>query len=265
VDPVEIVRFEDLLRRGWPALEVERLGGWILGTSGAYTRRANSVGPATAPRVSLEEGVGRVEGFYAQRGRPALFKLQPAAQPPELDDFLAARGYARTSETIVMICDSNSVPAVPEPEFNSRSFADAPVEIIQGRVDTDWFDASVAFSRVAHDRRDDYRAILDRILTTTKASLFGRLEREGRILSLALGCVVDDALSFVQVATAPEARGQGLAERVLRALCDAAGEYGAHFGLLSVEADNASACRLYDRLGFIERYRYWYREQSAGF
>jgi len=214
-------------------------------------------------RFTLEEAVGRVEDFYARRGRPALFKLQSVAYPPELDGFLGARGYARASETIVMTCASGSATVLAPPEREPPSVGELRVGIIEGRVDADWFDASVEFSQLGRDRRGDYRAILDRVLETTRASLFGRVEREGKILSLALGCAVGDAVSFVQVATAPEARGGRLAERVLDAIFAAAREHRVNFGLLSVEADNVSARRLYERLGFVERYRYWYREQPA--
>jgi N-acetylglutamate synthase len=69
-------------------------------------------------------------------------------------------------------------------------------------------------------------------------------------------------VSLQRVGTAPKARGQRLAESVIRKLFAEAEGKGAAYGLLSVEEENASARRLYERLGFQERYRYWYRVRS---
>ena len=259
----EIIRLEKLSRRAWPALEdeVKEVSGWVLGTSGSYTRRANCVVPLALPGQGLDECVGRVESFYQSRGRPAVFKLQPAAEPRELDAFLDARGYERASETIVMTRHADPIANDEADPWKSEPADRIRVELERNRLDSDWLSASVALSAVDADRAQDYRAILEKLLNLQGDSIFGRLECEGRILSVALGCLVDDAVSFVQVATAPEARGQRFAERVLREILAAANESGSPTGLLSVEADNASARKLYDRLGFIERYRYWYREQ----
>jgi ribosomal protein S18 acetylase RimI-like enzyme len=254
---------EAIAREAWPAREQIVYDGWILGSSGAYTRRANSVAPVAAGSLGLEARLAEAEAFYARRGRPAVFKLHAAAQPPELDAFLAARGYAHMSPTIVMTRTSETVSEVEAATGTRGRDEGTQMTVTQGCVETDWFDASVELSSVEPDRRDDYRAILDRVLATTSASLFGRVERDGKILSLALGCVVSDAVSFVQVATDREARGCRLAEQVLRGILRAAHEQGAPLGLLSVEADNEAARRLYGRLGFVERYRYWYREQPA--
>ncbi len=136
-----------------------------------------------------------------------------------MDDYLDERGYLRTDPTIVMTCDSLSLAATAEP------LAGVQPKILGGTVDADWFEASVELSRLGPDRRDDYRAILARVLETT------------------------------------EERGQRLAERVLRGILGAAGERGTRLALLSVELENTSARRLYERIGCVERYRYWYREQ----
>ncbi|MCR9098184.1 MAG: GNAT family N-acetyltransferase [bacterium] len=147
-------------------------------------------------------------------------------------------------------------PASPSP--------DTVTELFAGRLDDRWLDASCRLSGIADARRGDYRAILERCLATQKAVLFGRTERAGAVVSIAMGSVVEDAVSLVAVATVPSSRGQRLAESVLRTILFAAREHDAEFALLNVEAPNQPARRLYERMGFAERYRYWYRERSAG-
>ena len=254
VAAVEIARLEELARRGWPPLEVKELDGWILGMSGSYTRRANAVWPVRDGERSLVERVEQAETFYAARDRRTVFKLQPAARPSSLDEFLDKRGYRRTSETIVETLDLHSFPP-PELELRGALSVD-----VQQEFEADWFDASASLGNIEGGRRGDYRAIVERLGTSAIMRLFGRADRDGRIASLALGCVVDDVVSIVEVATAQQDRGQRLADYVLRAIIEEARSHGTTKALLSVEADNSPARRLYGRLGFVERYRYWYRE-----
>ena len=251
-----IAQLEGLGRRAWPSLEIEALDGWILGTSGAYTRRANAVWPVLDGEQPLSERVERSEAFYAARNRRAVFKLQPAARPSTLDEFLDERGYRRTSETIVKTLELDF--------FAERASKRSASVAVREPFEADWFEASVSLGKVDEDRRDDYRAIIDHLEATGIKRLFGRAERDSRIASLALGCLVDGVVSLVEVATAEQDRGQRLAEHVLRAIIQKARAKGAARALLSVEADNSSARRLYERLGFVERYRYWYREAPDG-
>jgi ribosomal protein S18 acetylase RimI-like enzyme len=67
---------------------------------------------------------------------------------------------------------------------------------------------------------------------------------------------------IASLVVAPEARGRRLGEALVRTVAAAAEteELG-----LEVDADNASACRLYDRLGFaeVDRREFWEKELAA--
>ena len=65
------------------------------------------------------------------------------------------------------------------------------------------------------------------------------------------------------VATAPDARRQGLARTLCEQLLHWAAAQGAHHAYLQVVQANAGARALYARLGFVTAYRYWYRVKSA--
>ena len=238
----------------------------MLGSSGRHTRRANSVAPDpgaagdSGASDPLAERIERVEAWYAERGRPAIFKLTEAADPPGLDEALAARGYTTDGETLGMTIDLDDALAAA----GAAGPADVVSNVFAGRLDEDWFAASCALSRIAPARRADYRAILVRCLESQRAVLFGAIEREGAVASVAIGSVVEDVVSLVAVATADAHRGERLAESVLRSILFAARERGAERAILNVEAPNQPARRLYERMGFLERYRYWYRERAPG-
>jgi len=234
-------------------------GGFVLGASGRHTRRANSVAPDPGGGGDLDARLDEVEAWYAGRGQPAVFKLTAAADPPGLDEALAMRGYAREGETLGMTVALEGALSRSPAAMGGRG----SIELLAGRVDQRWFEASCVLSGIAAEARDDYRAILDRCVETQRAVIFGSLEREGRLVSVAMGSVVEDVVSFVAVATDREHRGQGLAETVLRAIGFVAREHEAERALLSVERENGSARRLYTRMGFEERYRYWYRVQRG--
>jgi N-acetylglutamate synthase len=147
---------------------MESVDGWLLGHSGADTRRANSTAPESAGHGSVDDRIGVVEKFYARRGRASVFKMTSAAEPKDLDDILEARGYERASETIVMTVELSRVPKVEE--------MDSIATVTEGRYEPDWFAASAAFSSVPEPRWNDYRAILDGIIETSDGALFGRVQ-----------------------------------------------------------------------------------------
>lgn len=253
---------EALGRRGWPALEVDRVGGWLVGASGpgAYTRRANSVAaesgdlePARSP-AALDDRLRAVERWYADRGRPAVFKIADRAMPDDLAQRLAERGYRESSPTSVQSVPVDDALATP----SRAADGGAQIEVVANRIDPAWWAASLEASAVEPAARDDYRAIVDHVVETADAALFGSAIAAGRVEAVALGVVAAGCVSFVQVATRPSARRRGLADRVLRALLHAARERDAEEALLSVEVGNGAARSLYARLGFVERYRYRY-------
>ncbi len=60
-----------------------------------------------------------------------------------------------------------------------------------------------------------------------------------------------------------EVRRQGLAIALVTALLDAGKGRGARWAYLQVTEANVAARRLYERFGFRELYRYWYRQRPA--
>jgi ribosomal protein S18 acetylase RimI-like enzyme len=66
-------------------------------------------------------------------------------------------------------------------------------------------------------------------------------------------------VGLYDVFTAPQARGQGLARKLCASLLVQAREEGARAAYLQVEAGNAAARAVYQRLGFVDAYPYHYR------
>ncbi len=95
----DLVAAQVCLRDAWPAPESMELGGWQLRAGKGGYNRANSVwtGQFTGD-VALGDAIAHAEAFYRQRGLGPRFQILDIAQPIDLDDVLAARGYRRELE-----------------------------------------------------------------------------------------------------------------------------------------------------------------------
>ena len=66
-------------------------------------------------------------------------------------------------------------------------------------------------------------------------------------------------LGLFDIVTHPQKRGQGYAQRLIRQLAAWGASQHASGAYLQVMLNNPPALSLYQRLGFKEAYRYWYR------
>ncbi len=111
--PADLAR---LAARGWPGLELERLGGWELRAGGGYTRRANSALCEGDPGTDVAGALDRVTAFYRSRGLPPQVMLPArAGERHRLYDLLVRGGWAAHSPTWLMTRDLRSAPGVPLP------------------------------------------------------------------------------------------------------------------------------------------------------
>ncbi len=231
----------------FPGLRQVVLDGWLLRFGGGYTRRANSVAPLT-DRVAGDVR-GRVEAcaaLYAAQGLPALFRI-PSFHDPALDGILAAQGYTREGETLVL-----QAPLGP-------SYAADGVTLTPGTPPATWLEAQARLSGGSEAVRAARRRILDAIGVPC---VFASAGLEGLpIAAMAMGAVHAGHLCLHMVVTDPAARRRGLARRVVAAaMAWARDDVGARAACLGVDATNAGAIALYRGTGFgTELYRYHYR------
>jgi ribosomal protein S18 acetylase RimI-like enzyme len=93
---------------------------------------------------------------------------------------------------------------------------------------------------------------------------FGTVTGSGRVLAAVRGAVVGDLLHVARLAVRPEARGLGLARRLMGGLATWGLDRGATTCALQVAEHNKPAITLYESLGCVEhhRYRYWVPNHS---
>ena len=243
-------RIERIALRAWPSAETVEYDGWILRSSGGYTKRANSVNPHFGSTLPLQEKIAHCEAFYAARELPTIFRLTPFSQPEGIDQMLADAGYTTLDPTLVMtaILDQAS-----DKDPAAARFA----------TDAVWLAAFEGLRRLPPDRRTHHRRIVE---TADGERLFALIVEDDNPVACGLGIVTEDILGLFDLFTAEAHRGRGHGGAIVCAIAHAAIARGTRQAFLQVHSQNETAQRLYRAFGYEIAYRYWYRikPQSAG-
>lgn len=231
---------------GWPPVEQQALGSWVLRAASGFSSRANSVLAVGSPGRPLEEATQVVRAFYAARDLPALAQVVVGS---EQEAALVARDWrdARPGEAATMF----QVAAVAQVARRLRALPgrdDVPPVRVGDRAVEAW----LADDARALRARDAAVTVLEGPDEVAFVTLGDPVVAKGRVSH------VDDWAGITDVWVSPEHRRRGLAVEVVRALVGWAGERGATTAYLQVRGDNAGALELYERLGFVTHHAYRY-------
>jgi ribosomal protein S18 acetylase RimI-like enzyme len=224
------------------------IDGWLLRFSPGKAKRARCVQAVADGRLPLAERLALCAAVLADAGLPMVVRLTPFSRPEGLDASLADLGYHLLDDTCVMVATRWPAGAEPLPagwQLDPVGHADF-AEAVGG------LRGSPAGQRAAQAER----------LAASPVPYQGWvLRRAGDAEVLACGqtATEGDLVGLYDVFTHPAVRGQGLARRLCAALLSQARAAGARVAYLQVEADNLPARAIYQRLGFVDAYRYHYR------
>ncbi|MFF5791238.1 GNAT family N-acetyltransferase [Paeniglutamicibacter sp. NPDC012692] len=238
---------DEVMSRGWRALEEEAVDGWVCRFSGGVTKRANSVLPLGEP-ADFAATLSVIEQRYAVRGLPAVFQISPDSMPADVDRRLAERGYQLDSPTLVQYValtgDGNDGDSVADPRIElSDEPSDAWLETLWG---------------VEGPHAPEAQELSRRILAETP-SVYASLVLDGRVEATARLALVGNLGGVYAVATKAESRSRGHGRAVVQALLAEASNRDLEGLWLQVVEANQIARRLYESLGFETVSRYHYR------
>ena len=243
-----IQTLEELSLNSWPALKTIYYDGWIVRFANRVTNRANSVWQLYPSTIDIVTKVTTCESFYGAQGQPAVFRITstPGAQP--LDDLLDKRTYSVVTPTSVQTLNLDAVPSEIDSDI-----------IIETCVSDEWFENDCRLLGISGDKKQTYRKILQSIALPC---CFASISAGGKPVTVAIAVYQKDWVGLYGMFTESSYRGRGLGRRMLHGLLVWGKNAGASSAYLHVEADNAVALKLYEKLGFCELYRYRYRVQG---
>ncbi len=244
MDRNTIQQIEEAGLNAWPAHQQLLYDGWLLRFADGYTKRANSVNPLYTSRLDIGSKIEYCEAFYQSVGLPPVFRLTPLASK-ELDATLEGRGYQVLHPTRVLTLNLEGWSA---PELTAVSVRELPLEQWMGVF------SEISGSLVA--KQPAHAQILRNILNPYFCAA---IEIDGKWVACGLGVQEGEWFGLFDIVTHPEHRRQGLSTCLIAAMLDWARSQGARRSYLQVMESNQPALGLYAKLGYADRYGYWYR------
>ncbi len=215
-----------------------------------FTRRANSVNPLYPSTLEPQEKISHCEEIYTAKGLATVFKLTTAVFPGELDTILAERGYVIDAPTSVQLLN-----------LERHVHAKSEKVILTTSLDDPWLDD---FCRLS-SRASSYKPLIGQLLKNIGSPrCFACLKDQQETVALGIGVLERGYIGLYDIVTAESHRNQGLGTLLVKALLNWGQANGAISAYLQVMENNASALHLYEKVGFQESYRYWYRMKPRG-
>ena len=236
-----------------PALQQVMLDGWVLRFGNGYTGRANSVYPLYPGTTGLEEKLTTCQQLYERRKIPLLFKMTAAAEPAGLEAFLEERGYAAFNHTSVQTRELTP-PATTITRLNDD---ESDVEWWDHPADA-WLDTFFLLRETPGQHHATFQSLLSNVILPAHYVV---IHREGSAVACGLAVAQGEYVGLFDLTTHVHHRRQGIGTRLVDILLNWGSERGARSAYLQVMLANENAVSLYEKLGFREAYRYWYRRR----
>ena len=242
--PIDLRRIEELGLNSAPPAQL-LYDGWLLRLLPGQAKRARSVNAVYPSTLPLADKVAYCERLYRDHRLPLVFRITPFSEPSTLDAELERLGYPRFDRTAVEV-------ASIEPE----KLQAAPTEVLPL---PEWVQAVGALRGSPPEHSAGH---LQRLQASPLPHRSLAIRHEGRIVATGLTIVEDGWAGLFDIVTDKRVRRQGHGQKLVHGLLQAAWDLGARQAYLQVTVDNTPARALYARLGFRERYQYWYRGHS---
>ncbi len=242
-----IRRLEQITLNTAPAIHEYCLDGWILRASGTATHRSNSVTILSDSTLALPEKIQRCESWFRQHQQPVIFRLNEALAPADLDEILAAQGYAKNSESMVMTVDGSAVCGA--------SVLPTGVRL----VECDMVESLRELHQLKGNSPEMAQREIVRQMQWRGPQIVLNLRSIDGLACTGMARIEDGHVGLFDIFTPVEQRGHRFAATLISYLLAWGLEHGAAAAILQVLEANQSAINVYQRLGFVPRYRYWSR------
>lgn len=243
--PALISTVEQLSFNAQPCFRTIHYDGWILRIADGYTRRANSVNPLYYSSLPLEEKIEWCEKIYNQFKLKTAFKITDFVHPANLDQFLEEKQYSTDALTSVQLCHLDKINLQLSPDIKWK---DEP--------DQNFLVDYIQLNHIPPEKLSSL-AKMHRLIPFPKIYAYKLTDEE--IIACGLGVKERDYLGIFGVAVKPEFQGKGWGWKIMNSLLSWGKSNSCQYSYLQVFAHNHPALKLYQKLNYIEQYKYWYR------
>lgn len=240
-----ITFLEEISLNAWAPLQSMVYDGWVIRVSNGYTKRANAVHPLYVSQKSLEEKIVFCEALYSRHGLPTIFKLTSASQPPELDNLLVECGYDFEPEVSVQTLNLLQFDGMVAPEVQ-----------IEPEPSAQWLAAFQRMQGLSDEKKTTLTKMLANILPERA---FASIALDGHVIACGLGVEQSGFVGLYDIVTDEHFRRRGYGRMIVESLLAWGKQRSAQSAYLQVMINNDPALNLYEKIGFQEVYRYWYR------
>jgi ribosomal protein S18 acetylase RimI-like enzyme len=198
--------------------------------------------------LETESKIKYCEKLYSSQNLPVCFKITEISCPSGIDAILGSHGYSHEFDVSVQTMD-----------IKKSGFITDHNAIIVEKSNEEWLDNYIKMNEVHPSKRPVLQKIIDTILCD-KCLLTYRVN--GIAAGCGLGVVEDKFIGLYDIVIDKNYRKKGWGKIMIENILGWGISKGAEMAYLQVLADNAPALRLYEKVGFKEEYKYWYRIKS---
>lgn len=244
-----MILLEEMALNAWPALTTTLHKGCVFRSAGHYSNRSNSANPLYSTPEEYGSLIEYAEKYFSDRDHSSTFKIITHGSYANLDNLLERRGYRRIHDTRVLDIDLCSLSSV-NPSVGVE---------VTNRFSDEWISAVIRMNAISDGDKDTFTALITSISVHVRVAC---VRVEGKVVACGYGAIEDGWAGFFDIIVDEGCRNKGYATGLLASIAREAREAGATRGYLQVMDNNLPARALYDKLGFVEAYRYWYRKKD---
>jgi len=245
---------EEMSLNAWPSLKTVLYDGWVLRFSNGYTNRANSVNPIYPGKINLEEKLRYCEEIYSRYDQTPIFKIvgisndKPCNEQEAINEKLINLNYVLYDETSIRICDNLE-----------QSNACMEGIIVKSDFYDNWKNSVIVHNKIQERHWPTFKAMLDKIPVE---KIVVSKEVDGQIIGCGFGAIENGYVGVFDMIVKEEFRGKSYGRQIIQAILSEAFKKGIRKSYLQVVIKNSPAIKLYDKMGYREVYRYWYRKKA---
>ncbi len=237
-----VKRIEEMSMNAHPSLNTVYYDGWYLRFAGGYTNRANSVNVLCPSMLPVADKIRYCEKIYSRQNLPTVFKITPLSL--DVDTALAESNYSIVTKTNIMVMD------IP------KNSTDGLSSVVTNDINENWQNSYFLLNELSEASIPLAKKIQSNILNQT---LCATLSYNNEVVACGLCVIENDYAGLFDIVVSAQHRRKGYGQDICASLISNAAKYGAKKAYLQVIAENTKAIKLYKKLGFMDRYQYWYR------